>query len=85
MHITRVNRFKKDYQKLDNKIKDAVDRKLRQLLGDKNHPSLRFKRVRKQAKLWELSVTKNYRILLLVEADEYVLYRVGAHDILNSV
>ncbi len=46
MKIRRTRRFKKDYQKLSTDIQERTDKKLRLLLLDRRHPSLRVHRVR---------------------------------------
>ncbi len=36
------------------------------------------------ADFWEIRVTRNYRIVFLIEGDEYILYKIGKHDILKN-
>jgi len=83
MKIRRTRRFKKDYQKLSTDIQRRTDEKLRLLLLDRRYPSLRVHRVRGVPGLWELSVTRNYRVIFEIERDCYVLLGVGPHDILD--
>ncbi|MFQ6039810.1 MAG: type II toxin-antitoxin system RelE/ParE family toxin [Candidatus Poribacteria bacterium] len=83
MKIRRTRRFKKDYQKLSTDIQRRTDEKLRLLLLDRRYPSLRSHRVRGVPGLWELSVTRNYRVIFEIERDCYVLLGVGPHDILD--
>jgi mRNA-degrading endonuclease RelE of RelBE toxin-antitoxin system len=42
MKVRRTDRFKKDYQKLPSDIQRRVDQKLRFLISDPRHPSLRI-------------------------------------------
>ena len=63
MKVRRTDRFKKDYQKLPLDIQQRVDQKLRFLLRDPRHPSLRVHKVRGVEGLWEFSVTMNYRAI----------------------
>ena len=53
MKVRRTDRFKKDYQKLPLDIQQRVDQKLRFLLRDPRHPSLRVHKVRSVEGLWE--------------------------------
>lgn len=85
MKLFFSKRFQKDYKKLPAKIQELTDNKLDFLLRDVNHPSLRFKKVKKHFNVWEVSVTMNYRVVLSVESDHYVLLRVGVHNILNRI
>lgn len=85
MKIRRTERFKKDYQKLPEDVPERVDRKLRLLLRDPRHPSLRVHKVRGVEGLWEFSVTMNYRLLFEIEGEHYVLLRVGPHRIVDRI
>ncbi len=53
MKVRRTDRFKEDYQKLPLDIQQRVDQKLRFLLRDPRHPSLRVHKVRGVEGLWE--------------------------------
>ena len=85
MRIRRTARFKKDYQGLPAVLQQRVDAKLRMLLRDPRHPSLRVHRVRGIEGLWELSVTMNYRLLFEAETRCYVLLAVGPHRIVDRL
>jgi len=48
------------------------------------HPSLRVKKIQSTGDIWEMSVTKSYRITFQ-RKDEIVLLRnIGTHDILRT-
>ncbi len=83
MKLTRTNRFKRDYKKLPAHVQKQTDKKLRYLVNDITHPSLRIKRVRKYKDIFEGSITTDYRFLFQITPDGYTLLRIGAHDILN--
>lgn len=86
MIITRAPSFKKDFKRIDEKLKQLVEQKLQLLvLSNGQHPSLRLKKIRKSIVLWEMSVTMNYRIILTVRGNHYTLYRIGTHDIINRI
>ncbi len=85
MKIRRTDRFKKDYQKLPLDIQQRVDHKLRFLLRDPRHPSLRVHKVRGVEGLWEFSVTMNYRVIFEIEGEYFVLLGVGTHNIMEKV
>ena len=85
MKIRLTDRFKKDYQKLPPNIQQRVDEKLRFLLRDPRHPSLRVHKLRGAEGLWEFSVTMNYRVIFEIEGGYYVLLRVGSHRIVDRV
>jgi len=82
-------RFTKRYVALSRKIPPRIgtiaDKKLNLLLTNPQHPSLRLHKLRGHVNWWEISVTMKYRILFRIENDEYVLHRIGAHDILENL
>jgi len=85
MKIRRTDRFKKDYQKLSSDIQQRVDEKLRFLLRDPRHQSLRVHKLRGVKGLWEFSVTMSYRVIFEIEGEYYVLLGVGPHRIVDRI
>ena len=85
MRVKRSDRFKKDYKKLPKEIQTETDEKIKLLLKDYRHPSLRIHKVRKVHGLWELSVTMNYRVIFEIADDEYILLGVGSHKVINQI
>lgn len=85
MKVRRADRFKKDYQKLPSDIQQRVEQKLRFLLRDPRHPSLRVRKLRGVEGLWELSVTMNYRVIFEIEGEYCVLLGVGSHSIVDQI
>ena len=79
MKLSRTDRFKKDYQKLPQRIQKQTNQKLAFLLQDIRHPSLRVKKLKGEYSLFELSITMNYRLLFTIEDEAYVLRRIGTH------
>jgi len=85
MKIRRTDRFKKDYQKLPSDVQQRVDEKLRFLLRDPRHPSLRVHKLRGAEGLWEFSVTMEYRVIFEIEDEYYVLLGAGPHRIVDRI
>ena len=84
MKFEQTKRFEKDYQKLPQRIRKQVGQKLGFLLQGIHHPSLRTKKIKSEKDVYELSITKNYRLTFHIEGDTYVLRKVGTHtDILG--
>ena len=84
MNIIRANSFKRDYKKLPAEIQEQADNKLRFLIQNIAHPSLRVKRVQKYNDIFEASVTMKYRFFFRIRTDAYILLRIGKHDILEK-
>lgn len=74
--------FKKDYEKLPLKVKRALDKALKFLLQNPNHPSLQTKKL-PNTLIWYARLTQAYRFTFEYKGDYLVLRRVGAHKILN--
>jgi mRNA-degrading endonuclease RelE of RelBE toxin-antitoxin system len=84
MKLVRTNHFKRDYKKLPERIQKQADKKLRYLVENVAHPSLRVKRVQKYTDVFEGSITESYRFLFQITTEGYILLRIGKHDILEK-
>jgi mRNA-degrading endonuclease RelE of RelBE toxin-antitoxin system len=81
--IRRTNSFLKDYRGLPAEIQTRVDKQLARLLENPRHPSLRLKKL-KGTQIFEVRITRGYRLTLSLEEDVLVLRRVGGHDLLRK-
>ena len=83
--ISYTKRFKKHYRKLTDLEKKQTKSKVEQLSKNPLHPSLRSKRIRGTADLFECSVNMDIRIIWFYEGDRLILLLdVGHHDLLNK-
>ena len=71
------------YDRLPRNIRNRADKQLRLLLDNPCHPSLRLHKMQGYTNRWEISVTMQYRITFDIEGEEYVLRKIGPHDILD--
>ena len=85
MRIRFTKRYMTLSKKLPPRIASIANRKIQLLLTNPQHPSLRLHKLRGYPNWWEISVTMKYRILFQIENDEYVLHRIGPHDILENL
>ena len=83
MKIRRTNSFLKDYRALPGEIQSRVDKQLALLLENPGHPSLRLKKL-KGTKIFEVRITKGYRLTLSHRENVLELRRVGTHDLLRK-
>ena len=83
MKIRRTNSFLKDYRALPPDIQARADKQLTLLLDNPKHPSLRLKKL-KGTDIFEIRVTKGYRLTLGLAGDYLELRRVGTHDLLKK-
>ena len=76
--------FEKSFKKLPVKIREAVYNKLERYIANPKHPSLRVKKIKGTASIWEMSITMNYR-LTFEESERFIFLRkIGTHDLLNK-
>ena len=86
MKLVPSPRFRKSLRRLDPQIQRSVRDKLKLFLGNKYHPSLRYKTVQalkhEDPPVKEISITMSIRITLQEFEDHVYLRNVGGHDIL---
>ena len=83
MTLRPTARFAADYDALPQQLRPRVDKALGRLLENPHHPSLQGKKMKGHDNRWEGRVTLHYRFIFSIEADAYVLLRVGTHDLLK--
>jgi mRNA-degrading endonuclease RelE of RelBE toxin-antitoxin system len=75
--------FDKSFSALPAKIRKRALDKLGLYENDRRHPSLRVKKMEGAPDIWEISVTKEYRITFQQEGNVVLLRNIGSHDILK--
>jgi len=73
-------RFKRAYQKLGQDDRRRVDEAIRRFAADPSHPSLRVKKMRGMANVWEARASDSLRLTFQRDGDRVILRNVGAHD-----
>ena len=84
MKVQTTRPFDRDYARLPKEIKDRVDKQLALLLTNPRHPSLRLKKIRGAEDIWEVRVSKAYRMTLHIVGDTLILRRIGPHDVVRE-
>lgn len=85
MKVRYTQSFLKQYKKLPQQIQESFDKKLKFLLKNLYHPSLRVKKIKgTEGKIWEGSISLNYRFTFQIIEDIILLRRVGTHDTLKN-
>jgi mRNA-degrading endonuclease RelE of RelBE toxin-antitoxin system len=84
MKLLFTKSFRKEYPTLPSSIQESAEKKLKLLLQDSHHPSLRVKKMEGFPGIWEGSITKSYRFTFQIIEDVYILRRVGTHGILRT-
>ena len=83
--LTFTPNFEKHYNRFPLSLKKKVQNKLLLLADDPSYPSLRTKRIKGTADLWESSVNMDVRIIWKYFDGSIILtLDIGHHDILNK-
>lgn len=75
--------FKKDFRKLPKQVQKKVEKKLRLLVDNPAHPSLRVKKMKGQPgrwPFWEARIDRFWRMSFQKIKSELRLARIGPHD-----
>ena len=80
MKITRTDSFKKDFRHLPKHARKTFEKKIKLLIENPSHPSLRVKKMKGHEDIWECSITMFYRFTFQWHNDEIILRRIGPHD-----
>lgn len=80
MRLLLTNRFRRAYRSLPQKERNRVQKALRLMEEDLRYPSLRVKRVRGTAKIWEARASRSLRITFELQGEDLILRNVGPHD-----
>jgi len=84
MHIEATETFIKLYKKLPEDLKDKTKKTIELLRSSPSHPSLGHKKMSGQKDIFEIRVTRNYRITYQKIGDTAYLRKVGTHDLLRD-
>ncbi|MBA7552596.1 hypothetical protein ES705_45165 [subsurface metagenome] len=84
MQLIYTAHFKKDYKKLSTAIQNKTDEKIKLLVENLSHSSLRVKKVGRYQNVLEGSINKNCRFLFQITSKGYLFLRIGKHDILEG-
>lgn len=84
MHIEATQTFIRLYQKLPEDIKARTKKTLELLQDNPSHPSLGHKKMAGQEAIFEIRVSKNYRITYQKIGDTAYLRKIGTHNLLRN-
>lgn len=88
MNYRRTVRFKREFQGLPLEIQRAAKAKFALFSHDWRHPSLQIHKL--EGLLWhghqvfDLWLTKHYRVLFVLDGDVVVSFSIGAHSIVSK-
>ena len=80
MNYERTPHFKREFQKLNQDVRDAFEKQVQFLLLDIRHPSLRAKKYDEARDIWQARVTRNVRMYFTIRGDTYILLNIRKHN-----
>jgi mRNA interferase RelE/StbE len=81
LRLTLTERFRKSVLELDPAIRAKLKKQLELLVSDPRHPSLRVKKVRGTASIFEARIDRDFRFTFEYGGRHEIILRVaGPHD-----
>ena len=80
MNIYYSELFKEKIKLLDKKIKKVLRNKIKLMINNPYHPSLRTKKIQGTLNIFEASITMGYRLTWQYYQDGILLRNIGEHD-----
>lgn len=84
MNIATTQTFVRLYKKLPEDIKKKTRKSLELFASNPAHPSLGHKKMAGQTDIFEIRISKNYRITYQRIENTAYLRKVGTHDLLRD-
>jgi len=81
------NDFWHDYHALPPEIRTRADKQFALLNSNPQHSPLQLKKLgyRNSQEIWSACVTLRYRALAVKQADEYVWFWIGGHNVYDNL
>jgi len=79
MKLRFTRKAVRDYEALSLKLQEPVDKQSTALLKDIRYPSLNAKKYDNKRDLWQLRISRDYRLYFLIDSDTYVIITIKKH------
>lgn len=80
MRIARTARFKKAWEKLNERERTLARKAITNLARDIRYSALRIKKMQGTDYIWEARASLSLRITFQIEGDTIILRNIGHHD-----
>ena len=84
MHVEATEKFSSLYRKLPSDVQALADKALDFLESNPSHPSLGHKKMVGYENIYEIRVSKNYRITYQKVGNIAYLRKIGTHNLLQN-
>jgi mRNA-degrading endonuclease RelE of RelBE toxin-antitoxin system len=72
-------RAERDYDQLSPKLKAQADQQLDLLVRDLRYPSLHAKKYDERRDVWQVRISRDYRVFFRMVGDSYILLTLQKH------
>ena len=84
MHIEATATFLRLYKKLPGEVKARTKKALKLLVSDPHRPPLEHKKMAGQEDIFEVRISKNYRLTYQKIQNIAYLRKIGTHNLLRN-
>ena len=79
MRLFYTERFRRSYADAPADVQRRCDKQLGLLVQDLRHPSLRAKKYDEARNIWQVRVSRSWRLYFIIEKDLYYLLDIMPH------
>lgn len=79
MKVSHTSRFQKNALIFGKEIQNKLEKQIRFLLHDLQHPSLRAKKYDEAKGIWQARVDASVRFYFAISGDTYILHDIRKH------
>jgi len=79
MRVISSDIFQDMYNLAPSNIRKSMDKQIRLLTSNLQHPSLHAKKYNETTGLWQARVNKDWRFYFTIEGDTYLLHSIIPH------
>lgn len=79
MKFVFTEKARRDYDKLSLKLQALVDKQITILVKDIRYPSLKAKKYDEKRNIWQMRISKDYRLYFMIDSDVYIIVTIIKH------
>jgi mRNA-degrading endonuclease RelE of RelBE toxin-antitoxin system len=79
MKFSFSERARRDYDNFSVKLRARVDKQISALLKDIRYPSLKAKKYDEKRGIWQMRISKDYRLYFTIDNDVYIIVTITKH------
>jgi mRNA-degrading endonuclease RelE of RelBE toxin-antitoxin system len=79
MKFSFSERARRDYDNFSVKLRARVNKQISALLKDIRYPSLKAKKYDEKRGIWQMRISKDYRLYFTIDNDVYIIVTITKH------